>query len=62
MTDDKLIATAEGKLIKLDKDKKAHYIPITISENPNFPLKFRETNVIELYEGYIIIRPKRDDD
>ncbi len=57
----KLIAIAEGKLIKLEAEKKAHYIPMAISNNPNFPLKIRETNIVELYEDCIIIRPKGKD-
>lgn len=59
---DKLIASAEGRLIKLEAEKKGHYIPKEISGNPNFPLKLRETNVVELYDGYIVIRPKGKDD
>ena len=62
MNNKKLIATAEAKLIKIEGENMAHHFPVEISGNSNFPLKLRETNVVELYEDCIIIRPKRKDD
>jgi len=62
MKKDKIIAQAEGKLSSLHDCKKTHYIPKSISENPNFPLKTGISNIVELYDGFIIIRPKGRDD
>lgn len=62
--ENKLIAKSEGRLIKLESKKLAHYLPVAIIDNPNFKefFKLRETNIIELYPGYMIIRPKTSDD
>lgn len=60
MDQENIIACATGRMIKLEANKKAHYLPVSIIENPNFPLKPGQTNVIELYKGYIIIRPQED--
>lgn len=35
---------------------------VSITENPNFPLKIKESNIIELYDDCIVIRPKRVED
>jgi len=53
-----LIAKGEGKIIKIREKLQAHYLPVTITGNPNYPLKLKEKNIVELYENYIIIRPK----
>lgn len=55
---DLLIARGKGSIIKLKSNKQAHYLPISITENPNYPLKFKESDIVELYEDHIIIRPK----
>jgi len=57
-----LIARGKGSIIKLKSNKQAHYLPISITENPNYPLKFKESNVVELYEDCIIIRPRTQGD
>lgn len=58
----KLIAIGKASIIKLEGTKKAHYLPSSISSNPNFPLKENIQNIVELYDGFIIIRPKRKDE
>ena len=57
---DFLIAKDEGRLVKLNGIQHAHFIPKSIRANPNYPLKLKESNVIELYDDYIIIRPKKE--
>lgn len=59
----KLIVSAEGNLLKLEADKRGHLIPMKILNNPNFILKLRDVNIVDLYDdGSVTIRPKGKDD
>lgn len=59
MNNSLLLAKDQGSIVKLNKNQQAHFIPKSVRDNPNYPLKFKEKNIVEMYDGYIIIRPKK---
>lgn len=51
-----VIARDKGSIIKQTSGRKAHYLPKSISDNPNFPILLdKQKNVVELYDGFMII-------
>ncbi len=64
MSKDIIYARGEGSLIKIESNKRGHYIPTSIIDSDIFKNIFKTgvKNVVELHDGYIVIRPKKYDE
>ena len=64
MDEDIIYTKGEGSLIKLEEKKRTHYIPASIVDSDIFKKHFKigVKNIVELHDGFILIRPKRDDE
>ncbi len=57
---DIIYSRGEASLIKLEAKKRGHYLPASVTESDMFKKYFKVgvRNIVELHDGYIVIRPK----
>ena len=60
---DIIYTKGEASLIKMEANKRGHYIPASIIDSDIYKKYFKDgvKNIVELHDGYIVIRPKEID-